>query len=281
MPRFELQDPEGNTYSSEKLLSEGKPLLLIFVTPECGPCLSLAPDIDKWQIEFASRLRIVIVSSGSRESNLEKFGSRAQILRQSDSELGDRFYAKWTPTAVFVDARGRIASHNFAGDTAIRELAGRLYKADLEADQVFFVDRGKAVPAPKISQPVAEFELELPNGAQFGNADLRDSDHLLVFLAASCQYCGELVQELKKWESSQHANSTKLIIFSDADGEAFEKRDLRSPVLRDPGLSVSKRLGMQGAPSAILVDRDGVIISETAVGVSNVLALLGLDLGER
>jgi hypothetical protein len=46
-------------------------------------------------------------------------------------------------------------------------------------------------------------------------------------------------------------------------------------VIIDRGYKTAAKLGMNGTPSAVLIDEDAVIATETAVGASNIFALLG------
>ena len=66
-----------------------------------------------------------------------------------------------------------------------------------------------------------------------------------------------------------------LIVFSDGAAEDLQDLGLRSPVILDAGHKVSELLGMFGTPSAVLIDENGTIISEAAVGSPNIWALVG------
>ena len=50
---------------------------------------------------------------------------------------------------------------------------------------------------------------------------------------------------------------------------------LRSSILIEPGYSTAIKLGMFGVPSGVLVDENGVIASETAVGGPAIWSLVG------
>ena len=62
-----------------------------------------------------------------------------------------------------------------------------------------------------------------------------------------------------------------------SDGEVEEHIALgfKSPVVLDERYRVAETLGMFGTPSAVLVNENGVIITETGVGASNIWALIG------
>ncbi|MGH9037225.1 MAG: MauE/DoxX family redox-associated membrane protein, partial [Acidimicrobiia bacterium] len=50
-PSFALPDPWGVRVVLEELLAPGRPVLLVFADPGCGPCNELFPDIARWQLE--------------------------------------------------------------------------------------------------------------------------------------------------------------------------------------------------------------------------------------
>ena len=50
-PSFRLEGLFGETLTLDSLKASGKPLLLLFTDPKCGPCNALMPDIAKWQKE--------------------------------------------------------------------------------------------------------------------------------------------------------------------------------------------------------------------------------------
>jgi hypothetical protein len=48
-PQFSLSGLHGETLTLEALRSSGKPVLLLFTDPGCGPCTALLPEIRRWQ----------------------------------------------------------------------------------------------------------------------------------------------------------------------------------------------------------------------------------------
>ncbi len=64
-PAFQLTDLAGASYSGAALLARGKPLLLVFSSPTCAPCVELLPEIAGWQRDHADKLTVVLVSRGS------------------------------------------------------------------------------------------------------------------------------------------------------------------------------------------------------------------------
>uniref|UniRef100_UPI002931B8BF peroxiredoxin family protein n=1 Tax=Clavibacter michiganensis TaxID=28447 RepID=UPI002931B8BF len=57
--------------------------------------------------------------------------------------------------------------------------------------------------------------------------------------------------------------------------EPHRSLNLQSPIVLDKDRKISKELGMNGTPSAVLINEDGKIVSETAVGADNIWTLIG------
>jgi protein-disulfide isomerase len=83
------------------------------------------------------------------------------------------------------------------------------------------------------------------------------------------------MDELKIWEKEKGASEPNLIVFSDGDAETHKNLELNAPILLDKNYKTAEKLGMAGTPSAVLIDENGVIVSETAIGAGNIWALIG------
>ena len=59
--------------------------------------------------------------------------------------------------------------------------------------------------------------------------------------------------------------------------EANREMGLSSPVLLDQKFAAGRAFGASGTPSAVLVDAEGKVASEVAVGAPAVLELAGAD----
>lgn len=129
-PTFSLPNLTGEAVSLELLLEGSDAILLLFMNPECGPCLALVPEAASWMVENPAGLRVVIVSGGTAEENLEKASALdpAMVLLQQGQEVADQYHAWGTPSAVIVLSDGTIGSGVAQGANAIRELLA-LYPA--------------------------------------------------------------------------------------------------------------------------------------------------------
>jgi uncharacterized membrane protein YphA (DoxX/SURF4 family)/thiol-disulfide isomerase/thioredoxin len=122
-PSFALKDLHGETVSLEGLLESGRPLALIFVSPSCGPCASLLPELARWQPTLSERLGIGLVSTGSAVDNqgAQHLGLN-NVLLQDDAEVLQAYRIRGTPSAVMVSPDGVIASTAAGGAPAIEPL---------------------------------------------------------------------------------------------------------------------------------------------------------------
>ena len=68
-PAFALRDLQGETVSLTALRERGQPVLLIFMSPDCGPCAAFLPTIQQWQQSLSARLTLAIITSGTAEQN--------------------------------------------------------------------------------------------------------------------------------------------------------------------------------------------------------------------
>jgi uncharacterized membrane protein YphA (DoxX/SURF4 family) len=66
LPDFDLKTLDGEQVSTRAIAARsGLPMLFFFVSPTCGPCQALLPQIIKWRDEFNGRVGMAFISSGS------------------------------------------------------------------------------------------------------------------------------------------------------------------------------------------------------------------------
>jgi hypothetical protein len=95
----------------------------------------------------------------------------------------------------------------------------------------------------------------------------------VLFWNPACGYCQSMLDDLKAWETSRSAMSPRLLVVSAGSVEANRAMGLHGPVTLDERFETGRAFGAVGTPSAVLVDKDGRIASEVAVGAPAVLAL--------
>ena len=123
-PAFDLASYEGDRGSLDQLLHKGKPLLLIFTNPNCGPCVTLFEEVREWQRDHSEQITIALITQGTIKENFVNVtrNSLANVLLQQKHEVAEAYKATVTPTAVVVSLDRQIASEVAAGAEEIRHL---------------------------------------------------------------------------------------------------------------------------------------------------------------
>ena len=285
-PSFTLPTLTGEPTTLEALRTLGKPIVLVFSDPGCGPCSALLPEIGGVQRDHASKLVVALISRGTVEANRAKgteFGLR-HVLLQHDREVAQSYLATGTPSAVLVRPDGTIGSPLAQGAEAIRALMDKarspiglatLPMAAAPAQHNGHGTHARPRPlAPAIGEPAPEFSLPNLEGNQVKLSDFRGHTTLILFWRPGCGFCQRMLPEIKAWETQKPAGAPQLLMVSSESVESNLAMGLHSPVLLDQaGMSVGSAYGASGTPMALLVDAEGKIASELAAGAPAVLAL--------
>jgi peroxiredoxin/uncharacterized membrane protein YphA (DoxX/SURF4 family) len=284
-PAFALSGLYGETLTLEALRAAGKPVLLLFTDPHCGPCNSLMPDIGRWQREQAAALTVAVISRGGPEANRAKSSEHglSTLLLQQDYEVANAYQAHGTPGAVVVRPDGTIGSPVALGPDQIRELVARTVGGADSAPAAPTGGRGNGhvhhplaptVPLGAVlGQRAPEVELPDLGGRTVSLADFRGRKTLVLFWNPGCGFCQRMLPDLQAWEDSRPTGAPQLLVVSTGDPEANRAQGIRSPVVMDHGFGAGSAFGANGTPSAVLVDEHGNIASGLAVGAPQVMAL--------
>ena len=89
-----------------------------------------------------------------------------------------------------------------------------------------------------------------------------------------------MLPDLKQWEENRPEGAPKLLLVSAGSEEVNREMGLGSSVVLDQQFSVGRSFGASGTPSAVLIDKEGKIASEIAVGAPAVLELAGIKKAE-
>jgi len=273
VPAFEIPNMAGAKTSFETILPSDNPTLLIFVSPSCNPCEALIPEFQQWQKDLGKRVNFAFISSGKAKDNEKKFGEPGfeNLYLQDDNEISELFGAEWTPTAILVNADRSLASRPAAGDTAIRELVEKVAEEKLGRDPIYMTNGDGG----KVGEEVPEFSLEDLEGNKVSAEIFNKGKTLVTYWSTGCPHCVNMLEELREWDNSRSADDLNLLVISSGEAENHEDMGLKSPIIIDNEHEVGPGFGMSGTPSAVLVSKDGKIVSETAVGSQQIWSLLG------
>jgi peroxiredoxin/uncharacterized membrane protein YphA (DoxX/SURF4 family) len=275
-PGFELASLAGGPLTLDALRTLGKPVMLVFSDPGCGPCTALLPDLGRWQNEYAANLTIALISRGTPEANHAKVAEYGltHVLLQQDREVAQAYQAHGTPTAVMVYPDGTIGSPLAPGAEAIAALVARTVRSLMPVHDTNGHGSIPARPfAPPIGAPAPALTLPDLQGNAVNLADFRGRSTLLLFWNPRCSFCQRMLDDLKAWEAHPPRGAPQLLVVSTGTVEDNRAMGLRASIVLDQGFSTQRAFGATGTPMAVLIDAQGRIASEVAAGGPAVLAL--------
>jgi peroxiredoxin/uncharacterized membrane protein YphA (DoxX/SURF4 family) len=297
-PQFSLSGLYGETLTLDALRSSDKPVMMLFTDPGCGPCNALLPEVGRWQEEHANRLTLSLVSRGEAEENKTKAQEHAlkNVLLQNDWEVSESYEVRGTPSAVLIATDGSIASPVAGGAEGIRGLLSYAVgeRAQLPMHPHQPQTEGQPCPncgkvhaaaptmpaASEIGEQAPEVKLADLQGTTVELEDFRGQETLVLFWNPGCGFCQQMLPEIKQWEEDRPEDAPELLFVSAGSEEANRDMKLSSPVLLDQSFATGRAFGASGTPSAVLVDAEGRIASEVAVGAPAVLDLAGASRAE-
>jgi uncharacterized membrane protein YphA (DoxX/SURF4 family)/thiol-disulfide isomerase/thioredoxin len=126
-PAVALPDVHGKLVTLPALRAAGKPVLLAFMEPGCGPCAALLPDLLRWQRELTDTMTLAVIVGGDAGRPARRGVYRlARVLRQEGTEVMRAYGAPGAPSAVLVRPDGTVGSALASGGDEIRALVDRL-----------------------------------------------------------------------------------------------------------------------------------------------------------
>lgn len=288
-PDFELPDLAGVRHKLSEFRERN--VLLVFFNPKCGFCAKMAPDLAALPADGGSdRVVTIVVTTGDVDENrklVEKHGIRSIVLLQEEMKVAALYQAQGTPMGYRIDAAGRIASELAVGAEPVLKLAGKLPPPEVVG--------GKNVSAKKHHHPdpslarskinrkgltagtvAPDFRLPRIDGGETALGDFCGQRLLLVFSDPNCGPCDELAPHLE--EIHRVRSDLRVLMISRRDANATrakaDKLGLSFPIVMQKQWEVSLQYGMFATPIAYLIDEQGVLLSDVAVGVEPILALV-------
>jgi peroxiredoxin len=254
----------------------GHPTAVLFWNPGCGFCQRMVDDLKAWESDHpADAPKLLVVSTGDADRNRET-GLESPIVLDSGFNVGRSFGASGTPSAVLVGADGKIASGLAVGGPTVISLLRNEAPNLLDASAIVAED--EPAPAPQRGVPMGGKApaVQLPDldGKQVDLEDIRNGRTALLFWNPGCGFCQRLVDDLKGWEQDKPAGAPELVLISTGDPAANKAHGLDSTILLDQGFRTGEAFGASGTPSAIVIDAEGKIASNLAVGGPDVMNLL-------
>lgn len=266
-PGFIADDVAGGSVSLDDLLAPGLPLLVLFTSPECGPCKSLLPTVAAWQEEYADSITVAIASGGDADTGsaeAQEYGLE-RVLVDHDLAIYDAYRAAGTPSAVLIGPDGEIASHVAPGSEWIEQLLARAVGGGDTSD-----GSEEGLPIGSLAPYMFVPGLGAQPVSLVGSAG---EETLLVFWNPDCGFCSSMRDELRAWELSAPIGAPRLVVVSSGDEASTRAEGFSSLVALDPDFSVGAAFGANGTPLAVLIDGGGRVASPVVAGAEAVFAL--------
>jgi peroxiredoxin len=122
MPPVALPDLDGKTVKLRDY--RGKATVLLFWNPGCGFCQQMVGDLKAWEEDKKpGASQLLLISSGTAEAN-RAMGLGSTVVLDPSFATAQAFGARGTPSAVLVDAKGKVASELAVGRPGVLALLG-------------------------------------------------------------------------------------------------------------------------------------------------------------
>ena len=290
-PDFELPDLTGVRRKLSEFREQN--VLLIFFNPQCGYCTQMAADLAALPADGGDqRVVPVVVTTGDAEENrklVERYGIRCLVLLQEQMEVAAKYHAQGTPMGYRIDGARRIASELTVGAEPLLQLATTLAPNEIEpAEANGSAPHGANVDSSlarsrlnrsglKAGVPAPDFRLPRIDEGELSLSDFRGERVLLVFSDPDCGPCDELAPQLQ--EIHLRRPELQVLVVSRRDVEANRAKAtalrLTFPIVLQKQWEVSLKYAMFATPVGYLIDEQGILASDVAVGVGPILALAG------
>ena len=273
-PEFSLHDLRGERRTLASLRANGRPVLLLFTDPNCTPCTALLPDVARWHRELGERLTFALVSRGNVKANRANATTHglAAVLLQHDFEVAAVYGVERTPSAVLIEADGTIGSPVASGAEAITVVVARATYVQTAATNGGAAHRPRKEPV-RAGQRVPDLTLPDLHGQATRLRDFRGRDTLLLFWNPSCVFCERMLPDLTAWEAQHQAGAPRLVLISSGSRAMREDTRLSALILLDEEFAAGASFGVDGTPSAVLIDTVGNVASEPALGAPAILEM--------
>jgi peroxiredoxin/uncharacterized membrane protein YphA (DoxX/SURF4 family) len=123
-PQFSLPSAAGRVVSLQDLLADDRDCVLTFVSPGCGPCKLLLPELARWHDTITERLALTLVTPAEavEAGKLAREHALTDVLIDEHSTVMHAYGVLGTPSAVLVASDGTVRSAPVAGPVAIETL---------------------------------------------------------------------------------------------------------------------------------------------------------------
>jgi peroxiredoxin/uncharacterized membrane protein YphA (DoxX/SURF4 family) len=123
-PQFSLPSTAGPAISLQDLLADDRACVLTFVSPGCGPCAALLPELARWHDTVTERLALTLVAPvrATQAETLAREHALTDVLIDEQATVMHAYGVWGTPSAILVASDGTVRSAPIGGRVAIESL---------------------------------------------------------------------------------------------------------------------------------------------------------------
>ena len=258
----------------------------MFFNPQCGFCTQMLPALAALPVDEKGGPLPVVITTGNADENRRLFDGHkvcCPILLQDQMTVAAKYQVNGTPMGYLVDEQGKIASPLTVGADALMALAGGAPNlSDLSQQSAGKANLG--LEASRINRdglkagtPAPDFKLPGVDGREISLRDFRKHRVLLVFSDPQCGPCDELAPHLERIHRQRSDLRVLMVSRRDLDENRAKakKLGLSFPLVLHRQWEISTLYGMFATPIGYLIDEAGLISKDVAVGVDQILELVG------
>jgi peroxiredoxin len=256
----------------------GKPLLLVFVRPDCLFSRAFARELAALESSDIAPMPVLVVSGDIGDpQRCHPFGGLpGWVLLDPPGQVAHLMRVTATPAGYLTDAGRRTVGGLLRGPAALLAAA----RGEPVPDERDLPRAVSAIPdAPTFTLTplppgtvAPNFTLPTVNGGEWSLIDHRGAPLTLVFSDPGCPPCAALLAKL-----GQH-DTTGMVLVSRGDAEenrwVAESAGLTAPVLLQRSREVARDYRVLETPAAYRIDEGGAIAAGPAIGAEEVLALI-------
>jgi peroxiredoxin len=123
-PQFSLPSASGRALNLQDLLADDRACVLTFVSPGCGPCAALLPELARWHDTVTERLALTLVTPAEavQAEALARDHALTDVLIDEQATVMHAYGVWGTPSAILIASDGTVRSAPVAGHVAIEAL---------------------------------------------------------------------------------------------------------------------------------------------------------------
>jgi peroxiredoxin len=278
---FQLPDLAGRLVDLDAW--RGQRMLIIHWNTTCGFCELIAPDLARLEPQLEKQgVHLVLASYGDADANrrlAQEYGLACSILLQPDAQPLAAFRQLGTPVAYVLDEAGCVAEPLASGADAVLDLARALAAPRANARK----------PLPR-ERPLSESRIErnglsagtlaplfnLPDirGTRVSLESYRGRRVLLVFTDPHCEPCDAVAPDLARLGRE---GTLSVLVVGRGDPQENRRKaeqfEFAFPLVLQKGWEVSRAYGIFATPVGYLIDEQGVIVRDVAMGREAIVGL--------